>query len=779
MSSVAHINLLDASEEKLLEISMEGQLALNLIEMNAIKEHYGKMGRNPTDVELETFAQTWSEHCMHKTFCGNITTEEGKIENLLKSTVAKVTEELNPSWCFSVFEDNAGIVDFEGDIALAFKVETHNHPSALEPFGGAATGVGGVIRDVLGVWGEPIANTNVLCFGPLDIPYEQVPSGTKHPRFIYTYVVDGIGTYGNNMGIPTVNGAIFFDESYTANPLVYCGTVGLVPKSKYIKNVKPEDVALLVGGKTGRDGIHGVTFASLELDEKSEDISTTAVQIGNPILEEKIKRGVLQLRDEELGSAITDLGGGGLSSAIGEMAHDANCGIKVFLERVSLKYPNMAPWEIWISESQERMLIAVPEKNLKRALEIFEDEDVEATPVGKFTSDGRLKIEFNGDVAADMDLDFLFGDISKAERVAKWKRPEFPEPDFAMPDDLTNDLLAILASPNVASKESVIRTYDHEVKAMSVIKPLHGVENDSPGDAAVMKPLFDSWKGVVISNGLNPEYGKIDPYHMAASAIDEAIRNNVAVGGRRISILDNFCWGNPERPENMAGLVRASKACYDTAIEFETPFISGKDSLYNESPSGPVTPTLLISAMGIIPDVRKAVTMDIKEPDSTLYIVGTTHDELGGSHYYKTHGFLGNIVPKVNPKTAKVSMDALLDAMDQRLIRACHDLSEGGLGVAAAEMAFGGDIGVEINLDDVPVSEDMRPDHILFSESNSRFLVEIQKEDIDNFEKIMKGNVFAKIGITTAEKELKITSDGRELVYSNLSSLKQAWQGVL
>ncbi|MBU2559328.1 phosphoribosylformylglycinamidine synthase, partial [archaeon] len=531
MSSVTHINLLDASEEKLLEISREGQLALNLIEMKTIKEHYGKMGRNPTDVELETFAQTWSEHCMHKTFCGNITTEDGKIENLLKSTVARVTRELNHPWCFSVFVDNAGIVDFEGDIALAFKVETHNHPSALEPFGGAATGVGGVIRDVLGVWGEPIANTNVLCFGPLDMPYEEVPQGTKHPRFIYTYVVDGIGTYGNNMGIPTVNGAIFFDESYTTNPLVYCGTVGLVPKSKYVKNIKPGDIALLVGGKTGRDGIHGVTFASLELDEKSEDTSTTAVQIGNPLLEEKIKRGVLQLRDEGLGSAITDLGGGGLSSAIGEMAHGANCGIRIFLERVPLKYPNMAPWEIWISESQERMLIAVPEKNLKGALEIFKDEDVEATPIGEFTKDSRLKIEFNGDVAADMNLDFLFGDISKAERRALWKKPDFPEPDFAMPDDLTNDLLAILASPNVASKESVIRTYDHEVKAMSVIKPLQGVENDSPGDAAVMKPLFDSWKGVVISNGLNPEYGKIDPYHMAASAIDEAIRNNVAVGG--------------------------------------------------------------------------------------------------------------------------------------------------------------------------------------------------------------------------------------------------------
>ncbi|MEE8402305.1 MAG: AIR synthase-related protein, partial [Candidatus Hydrothermarchaeaceae archaeon] len=352
------MNLAGADDRELMKISREGQLSLNLEEMQKIKEHFVSVGRDPTEVELMMFAQTWSEHCVHKTFRGNIVTEKGKIQDLLKSTVARVTEELDFGWCFSVFEDNAGIVDFEGDTAIAFKVETHNHPSALEPFGGAATGVGGVIRDILGVWGEPIANTNVLCFGPLDMPYEMVPEGSKHPGFIYKYVVAGIGAYGNNMGIPTVNGAIFFDESYVTNPLVYCGTVGIVPKSKYLRQAKPGDILLLVGGKTGRDGIQGVTFASAELHEKSEDTSATAVQIGNPILEEKIKRGLLQLRDEGLGSAITDLGGGGLSSAAGEMAHSSNCGAKIFIERVPLKYPNMAPWEIWISESQERMLFA-------------------------------------------------------------------------------------------------------------------------------------------------------------------------------------------------------------------------------------------------------------------------------------------------------------------------------------------------------------------------------------------------------------------------------------
>ncbi|MFQ6137018.1 MAG: phosphoribosylformylglycinamidine synthase subunit PurL, partial [Candidatus Hydrothermarchaeales archaeon] len=765
--------------DELLKISREGQLSLNIKEMRKIRDHFSKLGRNPTRIELETLAQTWSEHCAHKTFKGNIKTEEGRIENLLRRYIGRVTEELDPDWCFSVFEDNAGIVDFEGDIAVAFKVETHNHPSALEPFGGAATGVGGVIRDILGVWGEPIANTNVLCFGPLDLPYEKVPQGTKHPRFIYSYVVGGIGTYGNNMGIPTVNGAIFFDESYIGNPLVYCGTVGLVPKGKYVKNVKPGDIALLVGGRTGRDGIHGVTFASAELHEESEEISVTAVQIGDPIEEEKMKRGILKVRDLGLGSAITDLGGGGLSSAIGEMAEKTGCGAVVHLDSVPLKYPKMAPWEIWTSESQERMLICVPKENVEDVVEIFEGEDVEATPIGEFTEDRILRLEFDGEVVGELDIEFMFGEVPTVTREAIWKPERFSEPDLEMPEDLTPDLLEILASPNVASKESVIRTYDHEVKAMTVLKPLQGIFEDGPGDASVLKPLYDSWRGIVISNGLNPEYGKIDPYWMAASAIDEAIRNNVAVGGRRVALLDNFSWGSPEKPDRLGGLVRAARACYDIAVGFETPFISGKDSLYNESTGGPVTPTLLISAVGIIPDVRKAVSMDMKKPDSLLYIVGETHDELGGSHYYKIHGYLGNDVPKVKAKKAKRSMDAMTKAIALGLVRACHDLSEGGMGVAVAEMAFSGDVGAEIRLEKVPIGQSMREDHILFSESNSRFLVEVGKRDKDGFEKAMKGNVFAFIGRTKMEKKLEIYGPKGLLISSDLETLRESWQRPL
>ena len=742
--------------------------------MRAIQEHYRKLGREPTDVELETFAQTWSEHCVHKTFKGIILYDSEEIDGLLKSTIARVTRELSPEWCFSVFEDNAGIVDFEGDYAIAFKVETHNHPSAIEPFGGAATGVGGVIRDVLGVWGEPIANTDVLCFGPLDYPYEKLPSDMRHPRFIFTYVVAGIGSYGNNMGIPTVNGAIFFDESYVGNPLVYCGTVGIVKKSKYKREAKPGDVLLLVGGRTGRDGIHGVTFASSELEEGAEEIFGTAVQIGDPIEEEKIKRAILKVREAELGSAITDLGGGGLSSAIGEQAHHFGCGARVHLERVPLKYANMKPWEIWVSESQERMLLIVPPSNLERVLEIFADEEVEATAIGELIPERRLEIYYRDEKVAELDVEFLFHGLPRVKRIARWSPPELSEPSFE-PGKLGEDLHRILAMPNVASKESVIRTYDHEVKAATVLKPLQGEACDGPGDAAVLKPLRSSWKGIAISNGLNPEYGKIDSYWMAASAIDEAIRNNVAVGGRRIALLDNFCWGNPEKPENLGTLVRAAKACYDIAIVYETPFISGKDSLYNESPLGAVTPTLLISALGIVPDVRKAVSMDFKQEGSCIYLLGETKPELGGSHYYKLKGYLGRSVPKVEPSKAKRTFEALTRAIDAGLVKACHDLSEGGLAVALAEMCFSGNIGAEVELSLVPTSQAMRHDFILFSESNSRFLVEVPPGKAQEFEALMRGIAFAKIGETTG-REVVVTHHGKEILREDIGELKRSWQ---
>jgi phosphoribosylformylglycinamidine synthase II len=776
--SLFEINTLAAADNQLQEISRELGLSLNLQEMKAIQAHFKKKGRNPTDVELQTIAQTWSEHCFHKTFKGKIRIDNKEINSLFKTYIAKATKEIHPRWCFSVFEDNAGIIRFDKGYGIAAKVETHNHPSAVEPFGGAATGVGGVIRDVLGVWADPIACTDILGFGPLNYDYNKLPAGVKHPKYVYMGVTAGIGAYGNNMGIPTVNGAIYFDDSYTGNVTVYCGCIGLLPLNKFKKNAKPNHIILLAGGKTGRDGIHGVTFASAELTEKSEEISRPAVQIADPIEEEKLKRAIIEVRDCELASAITDLGGGGLSSAVGETAEKFGCGVTVELEKVPLKYQGLAPWEIYISESQERMLLIVPPEKLAKVLEIFEKEDVEATAIGKLTQETRLQLSYQGEKVADMGMRFLFEPPSSL-KTAIYETVSLEEPAFPEPEDLTATLLQLLSSPNTASKESVVRTYDHEVKGNTALKPLQG-EYGGPNDAAVLKPLGNSWKGIAISCGMNPNYGKIDTYWMAASAIDEAVRNNIAVGGRRIALLDNFTWGNPEKPERLGSLVRACEACYDFATAFKAPFISGKDSLYNESPLGPVTPTLLITALGIIPDIRAAVSMDVKAPGNLLYIVGETFKELGGSEYYRLKGHMGKTVPKVRAAQAKKTFKAVTKAIDLGLIKACHDLSEGGLAVTAAEMALAGGYGVELDLRKVPNKALNRNDFVLFSESNSRFLLEVPEKTKGDFEAVMNGKVCAEIGKVIKNSRLIVYGiNGAVIADASLTALRRSWKETL
>lgn len=776
---LCEIGLSDADHKQLQKISQELGIGLSLKEMKAVKEYFSKKGRNPTDVELQTIGQTWSEHCFHKTFKGTVTTDKGRIQSLFKTYIAKATSELNPPWCISVFEDNAGIVELEKDYAIAAKVETHNHPSAIEPFGGAATGVGGVIRDILGVWADPIACTDILGFGPLNFDYERLPPGVKHPKYLFSGVVAGIGCYGNNMGIPTVNGGIFFDETYVGNVVVYCGCIGLLQRNKFAKNARPGDAILIVGGRTGRDGIHGVTFASAELTEKSEEVSRPAVQIANPIEEEKLKRAIIEVRDRKLASGITDLGGGGLSSAIGEMAHRFTSGACIELEKVPLKYEGLAPWEIYVSESQERMLILVPQKNLERVMEIFEREEVEATPIGKLTDDNTLRITYEGDEVADLQIEFLFTP-PMTERIAQWTEVTVEEPSFSEPLNLHAYVMKLLSSPNVSSRERVVRTYDHEVKGNTVIKPLHG-SFAGPSDAAVLKPLEASWRGISISCGMNPRYGKVDPYWMAASAIDEAIRNSTAVGGRRIALLDNFVWGSPEKPDRMGSLVRACEACYEFAKGFLTPFISGKDSLYNESPLGPVTPTLLITAIGILPDIRKTVSLDFKAPRNRVYIVGSTYTELGGSEYYRLKGVLGKSVPKVRLPQAKRTVEALLRAIDSGCVRACHDLSEGGLAVAAAEMAFSGGYGVELRLKNVLNAENTeRNDFLLFSESNSRFLVEVPSNRAGSFESITKDVPRALVGDVTEERRFLVYGlKGERIVDAELNELMNAWKSGL
>ncbi len=770
--------ILEANDEQLLAISRELSLVLNLHEMRRVKEYFTKERRNPTDIELQTIGQTWSEHCYHKTFKGKIKFKGKTIDSLFKTYIAKATQKTNLKWCFSVFEENAGIVTFDKGYGIAVKVETHNHPSAIEPFGGAATGVGGVIRDILGVWADPIACTDVLGFGPLDFEYEKLPPGLKHPKYVYAGVVAGVGSYGNNMGIPTVNGAVYFDETYLGNVIVYCGCIGLLPLKKFRRNAKPNDIIVLAGGKTGRDGIHGVTFASAELTKESEVVSRPAVQIANPIEEEKVKRAIIEIRDNELASSITDLGGGGLSSAVGETANKFDCGAIVDLDRVPVKYTGLAPWEIYISESQERMLLTVPPENLNRVLQIFKKEDVETVAIGKLTSRKALMLNYNKLKVAEVEISFLFKP-PKITKTAEYTPTNNTEPAIPKPKDMNDIMLQILSSPNVASKEHVIRTYDHEVKGNTVLKPLQG-KLAGPNDAAVLKPLGDSWKGIAISSGMNPNYGKIDTYWMTASAIDEAIRNNMAVGGRRISLLDNFTWGNPERPERLGNLVRACEACYDFATAFKTPFISGKDSLYNESPLGPVTPTILVTALGILPDIRSAVSVDLKTPGNPVYILGTTYDELGGSEYYRLNQILGKNVPKVRITQAQKTFSLLTRAIDSGFIKSCHDLSEGGLAVAASEMTLASDYGIELDMRKVPARSCKRDDTILFSESNSRFLIEVAAGTRDRFEELAQGRALSQIGKVTKKPQLYIHGlNGKAIINIQTKDLTTSWKHIL
>ncbi len=726
----------EASDEDLRRIDRDFRLSLNAEELRAIRDHFRALGREPSDVELLTIAQTWSEHCKHKTFTGPIEFEGERIENLLRSTIMRATAELNRPWCISVFKDNAGIVRFDDAHDVCFKVETHNHPSAIEPYGGAGTGVGGVIRDVLGtgLGAKPILNTDVFCVGPVDLPAERVPRGALHPMHVLRGVVSGVRDYGNRMGIPTANGALFFDERYVGNPLVFCGTVGLLPRDAAHKEARPADVIVVVGGRTGRDGIGGATFSSAELTEKSEVVSSGAVQIGNPITEKKLSDALLLARDLRLHHAITDCGAGGLSSAVGEMGE--KLGVEVDLDRVPLKYRGLSYGEIWLSEAQERMVLAVPPDNVEALVRLCASEDVEATPIGTFTSDRRLRLRYEGNLVADLDMEFLHHGLPRVPKKAR--RPLRTEAVVDLPaprPDYGETLKNLLESPNVASKEWIIRQYDHEVQGGLSIKPLQGARNDGPGDACVLIPVLGSTRGIVVSNGMNPCYGEIDPYAMAASAVDEALRNVVAVGGSldQVALLDNFSWGSADRPEELGSLVLAARACYDAAVAYGTPFISGKDSLNNEFSTREGTiiipPTLLISALAVLEDVRLAVTMDLKAPGNRLYVVGETRPELGGSHYLRLRGDARGSVPQVRFAYARRVLQAMARATAAGAVRACHDCSEGGIGVALAEMAFAGRLGAEIALTRVPTHPaNLRDDVVLFSESNSRFLAEVSEE---------------------------------------------------
>jgi len=790
------VDLLGTDREGLLEISKKGQLFLNADEMLFIKEYFKSLKRNPTDCELETIAQTWSEHCYHKTFRGKIAYREElknlkklgnrSIDGLLKETIMKVTKELDKPWCVSVFEDNSGVIRFDDKYNVCFQVETHNHPSALEPFGGANTGIGGVIRDPLGtgLGAKPILNTDVFCFGPPELPFSKVPIGSLHPKRVMKGVVSGVRDYGNKMGIPTVNGAVLFHPGFVGNPLVYCGTVGIMPKDKSFKKTNIGDLVVVVGGRTGRDGIHGATFSSGELTHESETVSSGAVQIGNPIQEKKVLDGILKARDMGLYTAITDCGAGGLSSAVGEMG--AETGARVDLDKVPLKYSGLSYMEIWISESQERMVLSVCPEKIEQLLKVCADENLEATVIGEFTDTRRLQLYYKNSLVCDIDMGFLHGGPPKISKKAVFVEPRHAEPKIKSKKELTGVLLKLLSHYDTASKEWIIRQYDHEVQGGSVLKPLSGIDNDGPSDASINKPVLGSDKGIIVSNGINFRFGFIDPYWMAASCIDEALRQLIASGGslQETAILDNFCWGNPDKPDRLGGLVRASFGCYDAAKGFGVPFISGKDSLYNEytvkGKSLAIPGTLLISAISVIDDVQKAVSMYAKKPKDLVYIIGGTYDELGGSHYYDLYGKIGNNVPKVDFKKAKLTFDCLSKAASLGLVKAMHDCSDGGLAVAAAEMSFSGGLGMELFLSEAPYEGKEANDRILFSESNSRFIAEVAPEDKTAFERCLNGVPFGLIGCLTDKTDLVVHGlDCAVCIRSKIKDLKEAWQKPL
>jgi len=785
---VVHVPLTKASDETLAKISKDGALSLNLVEMRAIQAHFAALKRDPTICELETLAQTWSEHCKHKTFTGTVDFDGVVIDNLLKKTIKAATVELAKPWCVSVFHDNAGIIAFDQGFDVCIKVETHNHPSAIDPYGGAGTGVGGVVRDILGVGlgARPIANTDAFFVGPLDLPDDAVPKGSMHPRRILRGVVAGVRDYGNRMGIPTVSGGVWVHEGYIGNPLVYAGTIGIMPRWAATKSVEPGDAIVVVGGRTGRDGIHGATFSSVELSEESEMVSSAAVQIGDAITEKRVLDGLLQARDRRLYRAITDCGAGGLSSAVGEMS--AECGAEVHLELVPLKYPGLVPEEIWISEAQERMVLAVPPAQLAELLSVFASEDVEAVAIGRFTDTKRLILKHSGVVQADMDLEFLHEGTPRPSRKATWKAPQFPLVHAPHESDHGAVLLALLARPDIASKEWIVRQYDHEVQGLSVLKPMVGARMDAPGNASVLKPLANSKKGIAIGCGASPHYGVLDPGAMAEAVIDEALRNVVAVGGDpdHTAILDNFSWGNCDKPDRLGALVLASQGCYRAAVAYGTPFVSGKDSLNNEYKVGNETlaipPTLLVTALSIVPDVARVVSMDAKRAGSKLYVVGLTKAEFGGSQWFAHRRIAGGAVPRPDLVVAPKLFRALHRAIQNAHLLSVHDLSEGGLAVAAAEMAFGGDLGLDLALSKVPVSGvDVAHDADstrLYSESTSRFLCEVANESAAAFERGLAGFSCALVGEVTTRGKLRISGvAGSTSCDVPIQDLRRAFQG--
>ncbi len=786
--TLREIELLHADDATLAAIARDGHLFLSLAEMQAIQSHFRARGRSPTDVELETLAQTWSEHCVHKTLksairyqgsgfpehislrpdaAAALPTIERVYPNLLRETIVRATRSLDPSWCLSVFHDNAGIIAFDDRHGVAFKVETHNHPSALEPYGGAATGIGGCIRDILGVGlgARPIANTTVFCFADPRLPAERVPRGVIHPARSMREVVRGVRDYGNRMGIPTVNGAVVFDERYLGNPLVYCGCVGLIPRDRIAKQVCDGDRIVLIGGRTGRDGIHGATFSSGEMTDTHAGEFAHAVQIGNAIVEKKVADVLLQARDAAAGClyhALTDCGAGGLSSAVGEMG--ATLGAIVELQRVPLKYDGLRYDEIWISEAQERMVLAVPPDRVDAVLRLCAAEDVEATDIGRFGG-GHLVLQYGGREVGRLELAFLHGGMPSRQRSATWQ-PAAATPATAAAAGpaprLYDQLLAELSSPNVASKEWIIRQYDHEVQGGSVIKPLMG-PGSGPSDGAVVKPLLGSPRAIALSCGVCPQLSDQDPYVMAVAAVDEAVRNNICVGGNleQLALLDNFCWGDVSDETQLGGLLRAAQGCHDAAVAYGTPFISGKDSLNNvfrmqaseaQRLGWPeriqIPGTVLISAISVIDDVATCRSSDLKAAGHAVVWVrplGARLADLAAGSRTVSHWL------KSRPG-----------------ICSAHDVSEGGLLVCAAEMVIGSDVGLCL--------DGIDPGTAWFEPQLGNYLLEVEPALLDALQS--ESLQATRVGTVIPAARLELRVERRRAVGWSAAELAAAWRAT-
>jgi len=857
---VTHVPVRDLDDDALRKLSREGHLFLSLDEMRAVRDHFRSLNREPSDIELETLAQTWSEHCVHKTLkstiryrpstpaepasAGGSATDtldifhnkpghdlhdDGSvtIHNLLKSTIAAATAALRDrdpaiaEWLVSVFDDNSGIVRFDEQDGICIKVETHNHPSAIEPYGGAATGIGGCIRDILGTGlaARPIANTDVFCVAPPTTDPGALPGGVIHPRRMLERVVAGVRDYGNRMGIPTVNGAVAFDDDYLGNPLVYCGCIGLIPLDKCFGDAQPGDRIIALGGATGRDGIHGATFSSAELTDTHADEFGHAVQIGNPIEQKRMADVILQARDHADGtlfSAITDCGAGGFSSAVGEMGEKV--GAAVQLDRAPLKYDGLSYTEVWISEAQERMVLAVPPDKVATLKALCDGEDVRFADLGQFgwtDSDGAplLSLTWEGTEVGRLPMRFLHDGIPTPVREAIWppvplKRQEWSVKRGAWRDRGSEDpstldalLFTLLSHPDIASKHWIIRQYDHEVQGSSTVKPLVGPGQDGPSDAAVVRPKLGSVRGISLSCGLAPHLSEKadaedgDSYQATLHAIDEAVRNAVCVGAdpSRVAVLDNFCWPSCDDPAALGSLVRAAEACYDGAMAYGTPFVSGKDSLNNQFTTDDgrvitIPPTLLVTAMGIVNDVTRCVTMDAKAAGHALLIVGETTPRLGGSHLLSVAGVDGvdARVPRCDLRVGPEHARAVAGLIAAGYVAAAHDCSDGGLLVAAAEMAFAGRIGLDLDLSALPTpdtpSDGLSTFAACFAETPHRYLLEVAAEHVDAVVRSLTeaGISHAQVGTFADHGRLTLRTDrdGRVLDAS-LDDLRAAWRAPL